>query len=233
MRPVFLLLDADVTFQLFIGKVAKAVLDPLRKSYGLRAIVVPEVEIELRSHRRLGATIGPLFVKACGSGLIKILDADNYSDLLGLVASTTSHASIQSLGRQYNYRVDRGEAYTHATGVSLSQPVASNDMNAVRTLRIAGEELPRPVLRTFDLIVFANQIGALSDADCDDLRKSLNDAGEGLPQAWEHASYIDGLSTFVPRLIDPHLVPRATGTLSRQPPPFAEALALSPIASND
>lgn len=233
MRPSLLPLDADVTLQLFIARAAHSILTPIRKRYGIQAIIVPEVEVEVVSHRRLGPTVGPLLGKARTNGLIKLLDAKSYGDLLrgnsDLEAAGVPHGDIQALGRRYNYRVDRGEAYTHATGLLLEQPVASNDMSALRSLDMAGEALPAPVLRTFDLVFFANQIAAMTDDECDEVRKLLLAAGEYLPKAFEHSSFANGLKDFVPRLLDSKLPCRAGGRFHAKPPAFAEPLAVAPL----
>ena len=233
MRTSLLLLDADVTLQLFIARAAHSVLTPIRKRYGIQAIIVPEVEVEVASHKKFGTTIGPLLAKARASGLIKVLDAKSYADLLrgnaGLEAARVPYDDVQALGRRYNYRVDRGEAYTHATGVLLGQPAASNDMSALRTLNLAGEALPVPVLRTFDLVVFANQVSAITDDECDEIRKRLLAIREYLPKNWAHASFVDGLRDFVPRLVDSRLPSRAGGRLYATPPAFAVPLSVTPL----
>lgn len=205
--PACLFVDTDVLFQLFIGG-APHVLRDLRSSYDIAATIVPEVEIEVTNNRKFGTKFASDLRRSLSNGWIQLMDGGNYGTIIGsnahlqTAATGVSYADIQRSGQRYNYRVDRGEAYTHATAVALSQPAASNDFNAIRTLDRAGMALPNPVLRTFDLITFAYQIGTMSERDCNQFRKELLANNEFIPRVWRNANFLDGLRHFVPRLVD-------------------------------
>ena len=132
-----------------------------------------------------------------------------------------SYGDIQNRGLDYSHRVDRGEAYTHATAVCLGQPAVSNDWNAIKVLAKAGYQLPSPVLRAFDLVVFAHQTAIMSEADCDKVRKILLREKEFIPAALRAASFRQGVAQFAPRLVDASAppvgaAPTAGASFSRQ-----------------
>src|SRR5689334_13474388 len=56
------------------------------------------------------------------------------------------------------------------------------------------------LLRVFDLLVFAYREGALTIKDCNLARQQLQKNGEGVPQAFLHSAFEDGILSFVPRL---------------------------------
>ena len=109
---------------------------------------------------------------------------------------------FQSLGAQYEGRIHRGEAYSFAAAVTLEMPALSNDFSAIKTLEANMLTLPTPVLRSFDLLAFCFQNGLLELKACEAMRNELLKVGEGLPAAFKHASFEDGLRRFASRLRD-------------------------------
>jgi hypothetical protein len=64
--------------------------------------------------------------------------------------------------------------------------------------------LPAPLLRSFDLLVFAHEYGTLNLKDCEAVRSVLRQQNEGLPRAFRNSSFEDGMKSFPCRLqIDP------------------------------
>jgi hypothetical protein len=112
----------------------------------------------------------------------------------------TSWASYQALGARYYGFVQRGEAYTHAAAVSLSMPAVSNDGKAVRVLEGQMMSVAVPVLRFFDIIIFAHQFGILTTKECEDVRSALLKNGEGIPGPFLNASFANGSKNFPCRL---------------------------------
>lgn len=209
--PDLLVFDTDCLLQVFMAEAVD--LLALCRTHGMSPIVVPEVEIEVTSNRKFGREFEAPFRKACGGGLIQVVDASNFAELLRQHpnaqsnAAGVSYADIQALGAQFHLRVDLGEAYTHAMALSLGQPAASNDASALRTLSNAGHNLPSPVLRMFDLVTFAYHVGNRSDKECDAIRRALLSRREGLPKSWQHAGFTKGLQSFKPRLLKAGVAP--------------------------
>lgn len=139
--------------------------------------------------------------KAVGNGTIGLID----QQMLGTVLGTAVDAilrQINSEGQRLNLRIDRGEAYTHAAASVLSCPSATNDYTAVRRLLQDDENVPRPVLRFWDFVAFAHQIGQLDEASCDKVRKTLIGIGEWIPNCFSGRNFSDGLPEFYLRLVD-------------------------------
>lgn len=231
-QPSLLFFDTDCLLQLMIAGVNHPIAKHIKDSYGITSVVVPEVEIEVTRSRKFGNQFEANFRKMQNSGLITVIDDSNYTSLVNQDASIqqaaagVSHSHIQAEGKRYNLRSDLGEAYTHATAVCLGQPAASNDFSALKALDAAGEALPSPVMRTFDLVVFARQTNALTDQQCDGIRKALANNKEWVPRAFKNTSFKKGLSSFAPRLIDSSH-PRIGATANpKNIRPFAAPLVL-------
>lgn len=208
VNPRLVHMDTDALIQVFITDTV-AVLRNLKASYGIQPVIAPEVELEILSSRKFAGRFAAALRKAISAGTIVVLDAQGFGQLLThdpslqATAVGVSFAEIQSLGAAYNRRADRGESYTFAAAVGLSQPAVSNDITAIRALGAAGLALPPKVLRAYDLWVFANQIAQYTDARCDDIRKDLlAERTEFIPKAFQGCSFQDGLRKFTPRLID-------------------------------
>lgn len=205
--PVGLFLDTDVLIQLYISR-SQNILGYLKDNYGFSSLVVPEVASEITYSRKFGTRFQRDFRRACQARWVREMDANSYATIVNSstdfqkCATNVSYSDIEHLGREYNLRVDRGEAYTHAAAVLLSQPVASNDKSAIDVLLHNGYQVPIPVLRTFDFIVFAYQTGFKKLSECNDIRRSLLGENERLPVQWKNASFEAGLKSFVPRLVD-------------------------------
>ncbi len=201
--PTCLPCDTDVLIQVFLGKAIEA-LHVLRNAFGIQPVITEEVEQELRQQRTHGAVCEQHLSKALATGVLVLADVDFVCQV---VAAPSRHVGqgffdqFQLLGDQYRKRVGRGEAYTHALGVTLGVPVASNDFRAVTALKSVNQQLPSPVLRFFDLLVFGYQEGRLSLSECNEVRANLLSSKEGLDRSFQHASFEDGLRDFVPRLI--------------------------------
>lgn len=206
-NPPLLFLDTDVLIQLFLTN-TQNILHSFKTEYDISAIIVPEVELELIFTKKFGTQFNSPLRKAVSNGIITVMDSQNFSSIINsnaaLQASTvgTSYADIQNLGVSYSRRIHRGEAYTHATAVSLGQPVASNDWNAIKVLQQADLPLPSPVLRTYDLVVFAYETKILSESACETSRKTLLSEKEFIPKMFRTSSFKNGLPNFVPRLVE-------------------------------
>jgi hypothetical protein len=166
-------------------------------------VIVHEVEIELKSQKKLASRVAPNLRKALSTGTIQILDATSLS-IVGVSApvAVATLSTIQQLGAQYHTHVDYGEAYTHAAALTLGMPAMSHDISALQALINNNFAVPTTVLRYFDLVVAAYQGGYLSEPECDNIRQKLFSQGEWVPRAFTNASFATGLSAFDPRLID-------------------------------
>lgn len=203
--PRLLLADTDCLIQLFLTIQQNNNLIPLRllkDDYGIQPAVVPEVETELMWSRRFGGRFVPQLKKALGNGLIEVLDTTTLPRYIPTHLAKGVNESCQTLGQQYNRFADRGEAYTFAAAVTLSEPALSNDKSALDALEYNGMTLPSPVLRVFDLLAFSHQTGALDVKDCDMIRKELVQLGEHVPRAFKNVSFLKGLAQFCPRILD-------------------------------
>jgi hypothetical protein len=218
-NPSLLVCDTDVLIQIFISAQI-GILQALSTRYGLRTVIVPEVETELRWTKRFADRFETRLDKALRNGILRVLDQNLLAEILARQslpppAVNSVFQAIQTTGRQYALRVDRGEAYTFSAAVALGMPAASNDNNALTVLEKAGLPVPSPALRFFDIVAFAVQIQFLSEADADKARQVLLQAGEVLPRDFQHAGFTAGLAHFTPRLLDGAKAP--IGALARAP----------------
>jgi hypothetical protein len=230
-NPRLLFLDSDALIQVMLVS-AFPVLRLLKSRYGVVSVIVPEVELEILSGKfapRLGSTLK----KAIDNGLIRVLEPDMFSQLLHddptqSITVGKSYSEIQTRGRAYNRRVDNGEAYTFAAATTLGQPCASNDKSAIDAMVASGLELPKHILRAFDIVVFAHQIEHSTENDCDGMRQTLVTEKEFVPKAFLGQSFQAGLIQFEPRLIDREKP--TVGIIASQPPAdFSNPLYLAPV----
>ena len=142
----------------------------------------------------------PQLEKALQRGVLAKLDQRYFQSLLSETPPTTSWASYQALGAQYDGYIGMGEAYTYAAAITFGVPAVSNDYRAIQTLQGQMLSLPTPVLRGFDLLVFALDVGILPMKDCERIRSELVKNGEGIPRAFTHSSFENGLKSFKCRL---------------------------------
>ncbi len=200
-NPALLLCDSDALAQLFIANEIRP-LRHLQEAYGIQPTIVQEVDLELRWLRKHKSRFVPQLDKALKSSVLKVLEPPLFQSLLSTAPVGASWAGFQSLGAQYEGHIHRGEAYTFAAGVTLNLPALSNDFNAIKTLEANLLPLPTPVLRSFDLLALCLKNGHLQLKECEAVRSELMRNGEGLPKAFMHASFEDGLKHFAPRLHD-------------------------------
>jgi hypothetical protein len=168
--------------------------------------------------------------KALGNGIVRVVSRDVLaSALAGGISSTAAVTALwtgyQEQGEKFRLHVGPGEAYTFAVALALGIPAMSNDQSAIDVFGKHEWELPSPVLRAFDLIAFAYQIGILTARDCDKHRKSLLTLKEHLPKDFAHASFEDGVKGFQPRLLDAAATP--IGRIGSSYPPHVKPLLIS------
>lgn len=210
VRPPFLICDSDATIQLLLTREVRP-LTLLRQQFGIQAVVVPEVYVELQSNRKYGPRVSHQLRKAIGNGTFTELNQQrletHFTQNAGGAANPKALAAgavtaISTLGSTLQTWVDYGEAYSHAAGLTMNSPVLSHDLTALLALENAGQPIPSCVLRLFDLLVFARQANVLSDADCDSVRSTLLQEREYIPKEFRNCSFAAGLSSFVGRLQD-------------------------------
>lgn len=191
---VVFLFDTDALNQVFITK-QQAALNVLREDFGVRSFIMSEVEVELRSNKKLSGLVKPQLDKALKNNWLSILTS-SHLDQLALLGGDppTTLADIRQLGAEYNIDVQTGEAYTHAAGVLLNTPTVSNDFNAIRVLEERGKSLPPTVLRSFDLFGFLYLEKYLDAAEVEQIRSTLKANGEFLPQCMKNTGFVDGLA---------------------------------------
>lgn len=235
-NPSVIFADTDALNQVLLGNTLR-ILRELKVQYGIQTIVVPEVEMELLSSRRFGQRFHSPFKKAVSNGLIKVFEESRYSAILTSLraeqpsALGVSYADIQALGNAFHRRIDLGEAYTLAAAVKLNQPALSNDYSALKTMQQAGLQVPITVLRAYDLIVFAHQVGILDERQCEEFRQTMVTENEFVPARQKSTSFAKGLPDFVPRLID-RSRPSASAKRFEDPPPFASPLLVTPLKAD-
>lgn len=146
-----------------------------------------EVEVELMLSRKFGTKFAQDLKKAIGNGTLQILDAAAFSKYVPGHVAKGVFGNFQTLGFQFNKYADRGESFTLAAAVTLDVPALSNDKSALDALDFNGMVLPSPVLRTFDLLSFCFQVGALEEKHCDGARKELRQRNEHVPGPFQNA----------------------------------------------
>jgi hypothetical protein len=227
-RPAFLVCDADATFQLLFTSQTK-LLTILRDQYSVQPIVVPEVEIELRTQPKWAARVASSLQKTIKNGLMTVLNQAVLERHYGggepgSLAAKTAMAQIESRGKTYENRVGRGEAYSHALSIELSVPVLSHDRTALDSLINAVLPVPKTVLRFYDLLAFGFQVGAVTAGDIDNAKSALAAEREFIPAVFRNCSFETGLASFDVRLID-GAKPRV-GSQHRSNLPFAAPIVL-------
>ncbi len=231
-RPPFLICDADATIQALLAKEVR----PFRalKTFQVQPVVVPAVLVELRSNHRYGQRVESQLRKALGNGTIRELDLAKLKehfehgqvDANAKALATATEGAIESLGRTFERWVDYGEAYSHAAALTLECPVLSHDKKALDALLNAGQDVPPYVLRYFDLLAFAYQVGSLDERGCDQVRSVLRRKDEFMPYQFKNASFLGGLQSFVVRLHDGSKPQIGRKPPDRPPFPFANVLVL-------
>jgi hypothetical protein len=208
-NPSLIICDSDVLVQFFLSNELRPLRD-LRALYGIQPAIVQEVDAELRWLGHYGARFVPQLDKSLKNGLLVRLDKTHFQSLLGSAPPGTSWAGFQSLGTQYLGLVDKGEAYTHAAGVVLGMPTASDDFRAIQVLQFQMQNLPSPILRSFDLFGFALEAGLLPVEDCEKVRSCLLKEGRWIPAAFKYTSIAKGITHFSLRLRDSTKAPSSS-----------------------
>jgi hypothetical protein len=198
-NPSLLLCDSDALTQFFLADEIRP-LRELKTKYGIQPAIVQEVDNELRWMRKFKNRFVPQLDKALKATTLKVLDAAEFHSHISTAPIGASWASFQSLGSRYHGYVDLGEAYTFAAGVTLGFPALSNDHSAIRVLVGKMQSVPMPILRSFDLLAFCFHNGILLPHECETARTALLKESEGLPKAFEHASFENGIKVFNTRL---------------------------------
>jgi hypothetical protein len=204
-NPPFLFCDTDSLAQFLILSLVRPFAH-LYRAYGIRPAIVPEVEIELVSKRKWFAfKLEDRLTKAMAAGNIVGFDQGvllAHTPQYTAAAAAAIHGEIQVIGKKYALRVHTGEAYTHAAATVLECPAMSNDWDAIETLAYHDLARPSPVLRTFDLVAFCFQTGALTLKECEQVRTGLLKMQEWVPEVFAHSSFEQGMRGFRPRLLD-------------------------------
>jgi hypothetical protein len=243
VNPALIICDTDATTQLLIaGDIS--VLRELKRTYKVQPAIVEAVDYELRSPqsltlRRLLPVYEPQLDKALNTSTIQILDERTLPAYVGNAANAVWR-DISIRATKWSLRVQRGEAYSHSAALTLSLPILTHDIRAIRILEKDQEKLTSPLLRAFDLYAFGFQCGCMTERDCDRCRQALQQRNEFIPQAFANRSFQEGLGYFYPRLQCSHIpfVGSATPfdahdvrlTLRpAQPPPSPEKASGGPV----
>lgn len=194
--------DSDCLIQLFSCKEIR-LLGDLRRVFGLKAVIVPEVESELSWHTKFEDRWAAPLAEAIRRGHLSV-----YEEPPEELA-----AAIKDRGAQYSARVDTGEAYTFAWATVLNAPALSHDRSAIETLTRQKLQVPQPVLRVLDLLVFAAESGLRTEQECNratrairgrskkpDKSTGLWSPAEWLPREFLNTSFAKGKPSFSARL---------------------------------
>jgi len=206
-NPPLVFVDSDVVIQTVLAS-AFPIFRFLKSVYAIQPVIVPEVEVELRSLRKFKAQVTPVITKAISNGNLKVFDAAAFAFLathnpaFQIASAGVSYTDIQILGAALHRRVDRGEAYTFATAQKLNLPAISNDFSAIQVLLKTGIPLPPSICRTYDLIALSYQAGHHSEQSCEDFRRALLVGHEHIQAEFRSCSFREGIVRFCPRLID-------------------------------
>lgn len=202
-NPAFIVIDTSVLLQM-IATYQLPLLRCIRFEYKVQAAIVGAVEseaLQILSNNRKFMGRQEQLKKALSNNTLSLLDQRIIGETFGAGADALLR-QMDTDGQRLHLRVDRGEAYTHAAGGVLGVPVATNDVSAVNRLLRDDENLPRPILRFWDFIVFGHQIKQLDDSRCDKIRQTLVKLQESIPQSFTGRAFSAGLPSFYARLVD-------------------------------
>lgn len=201
-NPRLIVVDSSVLVQL-VAADQLGIFRLFRSHYGVQAAIVEAVESEVLHLLKTVAKFRgrqEQLRKALGNNTLALVDRVLLAPFLGTGVDAWIR-QIESEGERLHLMVDRGEAFSHAASIVLSVPIATNDTTAVYRLLRSGETIPRPIIRFWDLVVFAHQVGDLDEAACDQIRKTLSKLGERTHPCFTDRSFVDGLPQFYARLI--------------------------------
>jgi hypothetical protein len=200
-NPAFIICDSSALLQLLVsGNILS--LQKLKSEYGIQPLVTEAVEAELGRvlKYRFPGSAGT-FRKALSHRTVALLD-ESVLAAGGYRSGDSLIDRIGELALQYEVRIHRGEAHTHAAANVLAVPTLSQDIDALFKLVEAGVHIQRPILRAFDILIFCCQSGALSLADCNKARRDLLQVGETIVRCFANCSIEDGLRNFYMRIVD-------------------------------
>ena len=186
-NPEYLLCDSDLLIQVFLANQRRPLIH-LREKYGVSPAIVPEVEIEVRNNQRYKTRFEHALQGSLEREHLVVLDRSNLRSLIAARGGLPTEVGqrLQALldrGQRYASLVGKGEAYSHAVGVDLKLPLGSHDLQAVQTLRDAGEPFARPLIGFCDLLALAFVDGAVSEEDCRRAIGTLAGKKESVPRA--------------------------------------------------
>jgi hypothetical protein len=139
--------------------------------------------------------------KALGNGALRVLTEELLQTIVAGPSKSWLNQIDSEAERMYTL-VDRGEAFSHAASSVLGLPIATGDMSAVNRLLREGFEIPWPILRFWDLVVFSLQTGDLDHKQCDRVRQRLQSIGDRAHSCFAGHSFTEGLRSFFARLVD-------------------------------
>lgn len=198
---VVFIFDTDALAQIYIANQHK-ILHDLRSLFGVSCWMMSEVEVELRSNKRIAGLIRPLLDKSLRNGLVKVITAGDLEDFarMDAVRPEVTLSEIRRLASELGHHVQIGEAHTFAAAYMLGSPAVSNDANAIRVLEANGMVIPPTILRSFDLFGFALQESIIDLKAAEAIRTDLRSRSEWVPRAMQNSSFEDGLAAFKCRL---------------------------------
>jgi hypothetical protein len=189
---VSFIFDSDALLQILLAG-QQQLFKVLFTDFGVSSFIMSEVDIEVRSNKKLGAIVRIPLDSALKSGYLKILSSSDLERLSSGMSAPVSLADIRRLGKDYALYVGTGEAYTHAAGILLDTPTVSNDMNAILTLESNGKQLPPKVFRSYDMFAFLYYEGYLDIRKAEQILKLLKTQIEWIPKSLVHSSFEDGI----------------------------------------
>jgi hypothetical protein len=191
--------DSDALLQILLTG-QKLVFRVLFSDFGVSSFIMSEVEVEVRSNRKLGALVRIPLDEALKSGFLKVLSSSDLERLTSGASTPVSLGDIRQVGKDYALYVGSGEAYTHAAGMLLDCPTVSNDANAIRALESNGKQLPPKILRSYDLFAFLYAEGYMDIRTAERILKVLKTQNEWIPRCLLHKSFEDGIKEINCRL---------------------------------
>jgi hypothetical protein len=192
--------DSDALLQILLAG-QQQLFKVLFTDFGVSSYIMSEVEVEVRSNRKLGALVRIPLDSSLKSGHLKILSSSDLEQLSSVMSASVSLADIRRLGKDYALYVGTGEAYTHAAGILLDTPTVSNDANAIRALESSGKQLPPKVFRSYDMFAFLYDEGYIDIHKAEQILKVLKTQNEWIPKCLLHSSFEDGIKEINCRLL--------------------------------
>ncbi len=184
--------DSDALMQILLAG-QERVFSLLLADFGVSSFIMSEVEVEVRSNRKLGALVRIPFETVLKNRSLKILATSDLDKLSSGMPAPISLADIRQVGRDLALYVGAGEAFTHAAGALLDTPTVSNDANAIRTLELNGKQLPPRIFRSYDLFAFLYDEGYIDIRAAERSLKALKIQNEWIPKCLLHSSFEDGI----------------------------------------